>query len=115
MTGQSQVTQYVPYSASPRSVPTAPCASFETKESFWTYFIGFKIDKAGIDDPLVRRAMVMAVDQESISKDINYGETEPAYSYVSQLAQDWDKAYDGKAHQDQWSPRPTSCSIRPAG
>ncbi len=38
----------------------------------------------------------MAVDQESISKDINYGETEPAYSYVSQLAQDWDPAYDSK-------------------
>ncbi len=38
----------------------------------------------------------MAVDQESISKDINSGETEPAYSYVSQLAQDWDPSYDGK-------------------
>ncbi len=96
MTGQSQVTQYVPYSGLAQIRANRNLRIVETKEAFWTYFIGFKIDKAGIDDPLVRRALVMAVDQDSISKDINYGETEPAYSYVSQLAQDWDPAYDGK-------------------
>jgi peptide/nickel transport system substrate-binding protein len=96
MTGQSHVTQYVPYSGLAQIRANRSLRIEETKEAFWTYFIGFKIDKAGIDDPAVRRAIVMAVDQESISKDINYGETEPAYSYVSQLAQDWDKAYDGK-------------------
>ncbi len=96
MTGQSQVTQYVPYSGLAQIRANRNLRIVETKEAFWTYFIGFKIDKAGIDDPLVRRALVMAVDQESISKDINYGETEPAYSYVSQLAQDWDPAYDSK-------------------
>jgi peptide/nickel transport system substrate-binding protein len=96
MTGQSHVTQYVPYSGLAQIRANRNLRIEETKEAFWTYFIGFKIDKSGIDDPVVRRAIVMAVDQDSISKDINYGETEPAYSYVSQLAQDWDKAYDGK-------------------
>jgi peptide/nickel transport system substrate-binding protein len=96
MTGQSQVTQYIPYSGIAQIRANRNLRMEETKEAFWTYFIGFKIDKAGVDDPAVRRAIVMAVDQDSISKDINFGETEPAYSYVSQLAQDWDKAYDGK-------------------
>jgi peptide/nickel transport system substrate-binding protein len=96
MTGQSQATQYVPYSGLAQIRANRNLRMVETKEAFWTYFIGFKIDKAGVDDPLVRRALVMAVDQDSISKDINYGETEPAYSYVSQLAQDWDKSYDAK-------------------
>jgi peptide/nickel transport system substrate-binding protein len=96
MTGQSQVTQYVPYSGLAQIRGNRNLRIEETREAFWTYFIGFKIDKAGVDDPVVRRALVMAVDQDSISKDINHGETEPAYSYVSQLAQDWDKAYDGK-------------------
>ncbi len=96
MTGQSQITQYVPYSGLAQIRANRNLRVLETKEAFWTYFIGFKIDKAGVDDPLVRRALVMAVDQDSISKDINFGETEPAYSYVSQLARDWDKSYDGK-------------------
>jgi peptide/nickel transport system substrate-binding protein len=96
MTGQSQITQYIPYSGLAQIRANRNLRVLETKEAFWTYFIGFKIDKAGVDDPLVRRALVMAVDQESISKDINFGETEPAYSYVSQLARDWDKSYDGK-------------------
>ncbi|MGL4239628.1 MAG: ABC transporter substrate-binding protein, partial [Beijerinckiaceae bacterium] len=94
MTGQSQITQYVPYSGLSQIRANRSLRVLETKEAFWTYFIGFKIDKAGVDDPVVRRALVMAVDQESISKDINFGETEPAYSYVSQLARDWDKSYD---------------------
>jgi peptide/nickel transport system substrate-binding protein len=96
MTGQSQVTQYVPYSGLAQIRANRNLRVEETKEAFWTYFIGFKIDKAGVDDPLVRRALVMAVDQEAISKDINFGETEPAYSYVSQLARDWDPSYDNR-------------------
>jgi peptide/nickel transport system substrate-binding protein len=96
MTGQSHVTQYVPYSGLAQIRANRNLRVLETKEAFWTYFIGFKIDKAGVDDPLVRRALVMAVDQEAISKDINFGETEPAYSYVSQLARDWDPAYDNR-------------------
>jgi peptide/nickel transport system substrate-binding protein len=96
MTGQSQITQYVPYSGLAQIRANRNLRVAETKEAFWTYFIGFKIDKAGVDDPLVRRALVMAVDQDSISKDINFGETEAAYSYVSQLARDWDASYDSK-------------------
>ena len=66
----------------------------ESKEAFWTYFIGFKIDKEGVNDPAVRRAMVMAVDQAAIAKNLYFGEVEPAYSYISQNALDWNKKLD---------------------
>lgn len=96
MTGQSQITQYVPYSGLAQIRANRNLRVAETREAFWTYFLGFKIDKPGVDDAKVRRALVMAVDQEAISQDINAGETEPAYSYVSQLARDWDHSYDDK-------------------
>jgi peptide/nickel transport system substrate-binding protein len=94
MTGQSQVTQYIPYTGLAQIRSNRNLRVVETREAFWTYFIGFKIDKETVADPIVRRAMVMAVDQEAISKDLNAGETEPAYSYISQLALDWDRSLD---------------------
>jgi peptide/nickel transport system substrate-binding protein len=80
LTGQSHVTQYVPYSGLAQIRANRNLRVVENKAAFWTYFIGFKVDKAGVDDPAVRRAIVMAVDQEAISRDLNFGETEPAYS-----------------------------------
>lgn len=94
MTGQSHVTQYVPYTGLAQIRANRNLRVVETREAFWTYFIGFKIDKETVADPIVRRAMVMAVDQEAISKDLNAGETEPAYSYIHQLALDWDRRLD---------------------
>ncbi|MEI8145891.1 MAG: ABC transporter substrate-binding protein [Alphaproteobacteria bacterium] len=94
LSGQSQVTQYVPYSGLATIRANRNLRVVENSAAFWTYFIGFKIDKAGVNDPIVRRAMVMAVDQEAISRDINFGETEPAFSYIHQAATDWDKKVD---------------------
>ena len=80
LTGQSQATQYVPYSGMAQIRANRNLRIVDNPAAFWTYFIGFKVDKVGVDDAVVRRAMVMAVDQEAISRDINFGETEPAYS-----------------------------------
>jgi peptide/nickel transport system substrate-binding protein len=66
----------------------------ESREAFWTYFIGFKIDKTEVNDERLRRAMVMAVDQGAIAKNLFFGEVEPAYSYISQQALDWNKKLD---------------------
>ena len=96
MTGQSQVTQYMPYSGlrtirANRNHPSL----VESKEAFWTYFIGFKIDKERRERPgACARAMVMAVDQAAIAKNLYFGEVEPAYSYISQQALDWNKKLD---------------------
>ncbi len=92
MTGQSQVTQYVPYSGLSQIRANRNLKLVDSKEAFWTYFVGFKIDKDGVNDPAVRRAMVMAVDQKAIADNLYFGEVEPAYSYISTEALDWNKA-----------------------
>jgi peptide/nickel transport system substrate-binding protein len=94
MTGQSQVTQYIPYSGF-RTIRSNPSVKLvESREAFWTYFMGFKIDKAEVNDERLRKAMVMAVDQGAIARNLYFGEVEPAYSYISQQALDWNKKLD---------------------
>jgi peptide/nickel transport system substrate-binding protein len=96
MTGQSQITQYVPYSGF-RTIRANPATKLvSSKEAFWTYFMGFKIDKAEVNDETLRRAMVMAVDQAALAKNLYFGEVEPAYSYISQQALDWNKKVDAE-------------------
>ncbi|WGF88040.1 ABC transporter substrate-binding protein [Marinivivus vitaminiproducens] len=89
MTGQSDVTQYVPYSmlAQMRSMPNVQVQ--RTDAAFWTYFMGFKVDKPMVDEEAVRRAMVMAVDQEAIAQNLYFGEVQPAHSYISEETLDW--------------------------
>jgi peptide/nickel transport system substrate-binding protein len=94
MTGQSHVTQYIPYSGF-RVIRANPNTRLvDSREAFWTYFMGFKIDKAEVNDERLRKAMVMAVDQGAIAKNLYFGEVEPAYSYISQKALDWNKTLD---------------------
>jgi peptide/nickel transport system substrate-binding protein len=94
MTGQSHVTQYIPYSGF-RVIRSNPNTKLvDSREAFWTYFMGFKIDKAEVNDERLRKAMVMAVDQGAIAKNLYFGEVEPAYSYISQKALDWNKTLD---------------------
>jgi peptide/nickel transport system substrate-binding protein len=83
MTGQTQVTQYVPYSGMAQMRANRNLKMVESKEAFWTYFIGFKIDKDSVNDAAVRRAIVMAVDQKAIADNLYFGEVTPAYSYIS--------------------------------
>ena len=94
LTGQSQVTQYVPFSGLARIRANRNLRVVNNDVAFWTYFMGFRTNHSGVDDPLVRRAMVMAVDQESISRDINFGETVPAHSYVHPSTPDWNAALE---------------------
>ena len=63
--------------------------------------MGFKIDKPRSTTRSLRKAMVMAVDQGAIAKNLYFGEVEPAYSYISQQALDWNKKLDADADQDQ--------------
>jgi peptide/nickel transport system substrate-binding protein len=67
-----------------------------SKEAFWTYFMGFKIDKPEVNDETLRRGIVMAVDQAALAKNLYFGEVEPAYSYISQQALDWNKKVDAE-------------------
>ena len=94
LTGQSEITQYVPdiALAQLRDAPTVEVVRSDL--AFWTYFMGFKIDKETVSDPAVRQAINLAVDQSAMAEDLFFGEVEPAYSYVSQGALDWNTALD---------------------
>ena len=94
LTGQSQITQYVPYIALDQLASAPDIEVVQSDLAFWTYFMGFKIDKDTVSDPAVRRAINLAVDQAAMAEDLFFGRVEPAYSYVSQKALDWNAALD---------------------
>lgn len=96
LTGQSEVTQYVPDIALSqlRAAPTVEVVQSDL--AFWTYFMGFKIDKETVSDQAVRTAINLAVDQAAMAEDLFFGAVQPAYSYVSQEALDWNPALDDR-------------------
>ena len=96
LTGQSQVSQYIPFIALDQLSAAPNIEVTQSDLAFWTYFIGFKIDKDTVSDPAVRRAINLAVDQEAMAEDLFFGRVEPAYSYVSQKALDWNAALDDR-------------------
>ncbi len=96
LTGQSQITQYVPYIALEQLRAAPNVEVVQSDAAFWTYFFGFKIDKPTVNDAAVRQAINLAVNQEAMAEDLFFGEVQPAYSYVSQDALDWNHAIDGE-------------------
>lgn len=96
ITGQSQVTQYIPYIALEQLAATPGIEVVRSDLAFWTFYMGFKIDKETVSDPAVRQAINLAVDQAAIAEDLYFGVVQPAYSYVSQEALDWNHAIDDK-------------------
>lgn len=96
LTGQSQVTQYIPYIALEQLKAAPNVEVVQSDLAFWTYYMGFKIDKETVSDPAVRRAVNLAVDQAAMSEDLFFGVVQPAYSYVSQEALDWNAGLDDK-------------------
>ncbi|MBK5926511.1 ABC transporter substrate-binding protein [Rhodobaculum claviforme] len=96
ITGQSQITQYVPAIAIEQLRATPTVEVVQSDEAFWTYFMGFKVDKDVVADPVVRQAMNLAVDQEAMAEDLFFGMVEPAFSYISQAALDWNPDLDDR-------------------
>ncbi|MGY6633079.1 MAG: ABC transporter substrate-binding protein [Alkalilacustris sp.] len=96
LTGQSEVTQYIPHIAVEQLMAAPNVEVVRSDEAFWTYFVGFKIDREAVADPDVRIAMNLAVDQEAMAEDLFFGMVEPAFSYVSQAVVDWDPTLDDR-------------------
>lgn len=94
ITDQTQITQYVPAIALEQLRSTPNLEVHRSDEAFWTYFIGFKVDKATVADEAVRQAINLAVDQKAIAEDLFFGEVQPAYSYISQATLDWNPEID---------------------
>ena len=94
LTGQSEISQYVPYIALEQLKSAPNIEVVQSDLAFWTYYMGFKIDHETVSDPAVRRAINLAVYQQAMSEDLFFGVVQPAYSYVSQEALDWDASLD---------------------
>ena len=96
ITGQTQITQYVPAIALEQLRSTPDLEVYRGDDAFWTYFMGFKVDKPTVSDEAVRQAINLAVDQEAIAQDLFFGEVEPALGYISQATLDWDPSLDSE-------------------
>ena len=88
--GQGDATQYVPPIALPSLRNTPGITLSNQPNYFWDYFIGFKIDKPAVNDPVLRRAMVMAVNRDAIAKAVWFGAATPADSYLNPAVLDYD-------------------------
>ena len=88
--GQGDATQYVPPIALPSLRNTPGITLSNQPNYFWDYFVGFKIDKPAVNDPVLRKAMVMAVNRDAIAKAVWFGAATPADSYLNPAVLDYD-------------------------
>lgn len=122
--GQGDVTQYVPYFAI-NALKAMPGIHMSNQPNyFWDYFLGFKIDKPVVNDPAVRKAMVMAVNRDAIAKAVFFGAGTPADSLLNPATAGYDPkskallpAYDPAGarkllDQDGWVPGPDGIRVK---
>ncbi|MEM8821497.1 MAG: ABC transporter substrate-binding protein [Pseudomonadota bacterium] len=94
MTGQSDITQYVPWN-SLRILRGNPNVTVTLSDAaHWSYFAGFKIDKPVVNEEPVRRALNLAVDQQALVTNIYFDEVTPAFSYISTGTLDWNASLE---------------------
>lgn len=91
-TGQGDATQYIPLFALDglKRVPTVKLNN--QPNYFWDFFMGFRVNKPVMSDPVVRRAINMAVNKDALVKAFFFGHASPATSYVNPTALDGDAA-----------------------
>lgn len=89
LTGQADVSYYVPFIGMEKMRQAPNIEVVRSDAAFWTNFIGFKIDKPGMSDPAVRKAINLGVNREAMAEDLFFGEVDPAYTYVSAGALDF--------------------------
>jgi peptide/nickel transport system substrate-binding protein len=72
-TGQGDVTQYIPYQTL-NQLRRVPGIQLSRQDNYlWDYFIGFKVDKPVMNDPVIRRAINMSVDRGAIAAAVFHG------------------------------------------
>lgn len=97
-TGQTDASQsgYVPYWALKEFQADKKFGVNKADFYFWTFFIGFKVDKEMVNDVRVRKAMNLAVDQKAITDAVTFGYGEPADTYISPGVIDFAKTANKK-------------------
>ncbi len=97
-TGQSDLTQYIPYSELQSFIDDKRFSSSKAEAYFWTYFIGFKIDKESVSDTKVRLALNAATDVKGITEGLTFGFATPAESLLAPQVLDYNDKVDTKIY-----------------
>ena len=92
--GQADASQYVPYWSIKELTANKQLHVSKAENFFWTYFIGFKVDKELVNDVRVRRAINLAVDQKAITEAVTFGLADPASTMLSPAVLDFNSKLD---------------------
>jgi len=93
--GQGDVTQYIPFFALDGLKHMPNVHMSQQPNYFLDYFLGFKIDKPVVNDPVLRKAMVMSVNRAAITKFVFFGAADPADSLLNPATLDYDPKSKG--------------------
>jgi peptide/nickel transport system substrate-binding protein len=92
--GQADASQYVPYWSLKELMANKALNVSKAENYFWSYFIGFKIDKDQVSDVRVRKAINLAVDQKAITDAVTFGFAEPADTMLIPTVLDFNPKLD---------------------
>jgi len=82
-TGQADLTRYLPYYAIKDLGQSKTVTLSKAPVYNWTFFVGFKIDKPGMEDKRVRQALNYAVDRKTLTEVITFGNARAATSMLA--------------------------------
>lgn len=96
--GQADASQYVPYWSLKDLMANKQLSVSRAQNYFWTFFIGFKIDRELMRDEKVRRAMNLAVDQRALTEAVTFGFAMPADTMLMPSVLDFNSNVDRKMY-----------------
>ncbi|GBR03658.1 diguanylate cyclase [Gluconacetobacter liquefaciens] len=85
---QGDVSQYMPYYAIDGIARTSGLHLAGQPAYRFDYILGFKITKPVVGDPVIRRALQMAVDRKALASAVFFGQADAADDYINPNAPD---------------------------
>ena len=81
--GQADLSRYLPQWAIKDLKADKRLFVSKADPFYWTFFLGFKIDKPMLTDVNVRRALNLAINRKALTEAITFGEAVPATSMLA--------------------------------
>jgi peptide/nickel transport system substrate-binding protein len=81
--GQADLSRYLPQWAIKDLKADKRLFVSRADPFYWTFFLGFKIDKPMLTDVNVRRAINLAINRQALTEAITFGEAQPATSMLA--------------------------------
>ncbi|MCS6920656.1 MAG: ABC transporter substrate-binding protein, partial [Elioraea sp.] len=101
-TGQGDVTQYIPPFAV-EGLRRTPGITMARQENYFVdFFMGFKVDKPVVSDPVIRRAVNLAIDRDAMVRATFFGAADPMRSIIHPAAPGFDP--EAKSRQVGFDP-----------